>query len=38
MLALFTSQGISFDEIFICPHMADEGCECRKPRAGLLTS
>jgi len=37
MLAMFTSQGIDFDEIFICPHMPDDGCECRKPRAGLLT-
>lgn len=37
MLALFSSQGISFDEILICPHLPDDGCECRKPRAGLLT-
>ena len=37
MLGLFTSQGISFDEIFVCPHTANDGCECRKPRAGLLT-
>ena len=37
MLALFSSQGITFDEIFVCPHLPEEGCECRKPRAGLLT-
>lgn len=37
ILALFESQGVIFDEIFICPHTADAGCECRKPRAGLLT-
>jgi imidazoleglycerol-phosphate dehydratase/histidinol-phosphatase len=37
MLALFGSQGITFDEIFVCPHLPDEDCECRKPRAGLLT-
>jgi len=37
MLALFSSQGITFGEIFVCPHLPDEGCECRKPRAGLLT-
>jgi imidazoleglycerol-phosphate dehydratase/histidinol-phosphatase len=36
MLAIFESQGISFDEILICPHLPDDGCECRKPRAGLL--
>ncbi len=37
MLALFDSQGIGFDASFICPHLPEEGCECRKPRAGLLT-
>lgn len=36
MLALFESQGISFDEIFICPHRAEDNCECRKPKPGLL--
>jgi len=36
MLAIFASQGIAFDEILICPHLPDDGCECRKPRAGLL--
>lgn len=37
MLALFSSQGIAFDEVFVCPHLPDAACECRKPRAGLLT-
>lgn len=37
MLALFNSQGVTFEQIFICPHLPDDGCECRKPRAGLLT-
>ena len=37
VLALFKSQGVTFDAVFICPHLPDEGCECRKPRAGLLT-
>ena len=37
VIALFESQGICFDEIFICPHLPDAGCDCRKPRAGLLT-
>lgn len=36
-LALFASQGIRFDEVFICPHWEDDGCDCRKPRTGLLT-
>lgn len=37
ILHLFASQGIEFDDIFICPHFADDGCDCRKPRTGLLT-
>jgi histidinol-phosphate phosphatase family protein len=24
------------DDIFICPHHPDEGCECRKPKIGLM--
>jgi imidazoleglycerol-phosphate dehydratase/histidinol-phosphatase len=37
VLALFRSQGITFREIFVCPHKAEDGCGCRKPRTGLLT-
>lgn len=37
VLQLLESQGVVFDEVFICPHLPDEGCECRKPRTGLLT-
>lgn len=36
-LRLFASQGITFDEIFVCPHLPGDNCECRKPRTGLLT-
>ena len=28
--------GAGLDGIFFCPHGPDEGCECRKPKAGLL--
>jgi len=38
VLALFASQGIEFDEVFICPHLESDGCDCRKPRTGLLTA
>ena len=37
VVALFESQGIVFDETFICPHFDGDGCDCRKPRTGLLT-
>ena len=37
VLALFETQGITFDQVFICPHLPDDGCDCRKPRTGLLT-
>jgi imidazoleglycerol-phosphate dehydratase/histidinol-phosphatase len=36
-LAIFASQGINFDEVLICPHRENDGCDCRKPRTGLLT-
>lgn len=37
LIKLFASQGLEFDAVFICPHVEDDGCDCRKPRAGLLT-
>jgi imidazoleglycerol-phosphate dehydratase/histidinol-phosphatase len=38
VLDLFASQGILFDEVFVCPHRSEDACECRKPRTGLLTN
>lgn len=37
VLALFETQGIVFEEVLICPHFEEDGCDCRKPRTGLLT-
>lgn len=37
LISLLASQGIEFDEVFICPHTEEDRCGCRKPRAGLLT-
>ena len=36
LLKLLGSQGISFAEVFVCPHRPRDGCECRKPRTGLV--
>lgn len=37
VLQIFESQGVLFDEVFVCPHLPEDGCACRKPRSGLLT-
>ena len=26
----------SFDQVYFCPHMPSENCECRKPKPGLI--
>lgn len=36
LLSLLSSQGISFEAIHICPHWESDGCECRKPKLGLV--
>ncbi len=30
------SNGIVFDQVFICPHFEKDKCDCRKPKTGLL--
>ncbi|MDH3400121.1 MAG: bifunctional histidinol-phosphatase/imidazoleglycerol-phosphate dehydratase HisB [Chromatiales bacterium] len=37
ILGLFASQGVHFDQQFICPHFDHQECACRKPRLGLLS-
>jgi imidazoleglycerol-phosphate dehydratase/histidinol-phosphatase len=36
ILELFASQGIEFDAVCICPHFLREGCDCRKPKTGMV--
>ncbi len=38
MRAQATAAGGPIDAVFYCPHAPEEGCECRKPRPGLLNA
>ena len=33
---LFRRSGEKFDGIYYCPHDRDEGCDCRKPKGGMI--
>jgi histidinol-phosphate phosphatase family protein len=36
LVALLAESGVILSASCYCPHAPDEGCECRKPRPGLL--
>ncbi len=36
MLAQLASGGVALAGVYHCPHTADDGCQCRKPAAGLI--
>ncbi len=36
MLEQLARHDVHLDGIYFCPHRPDDGCDCRKPRAGLV--
>ncbi|QHE54315.1 HAD-IIIA family hydrolase [Pontibacillus sp. HMF3514] len=36
MIERLSSQGIKVLDVFYCPHRRDEGCNCIKPRTGMI--
>ena len=36
MRALLAQQDEGVDAVYHCPHLPEDGCDCRKPRAGLV--
>ena len=36
MLDEFAKNAVFIDKVYFCPHSPEFGCECRKPRAGMI--
>jgi histidinol-phosphate phosphatase family protein len=36
VMALLAREGVTIDEVFVCPHAPEAGCACRKPGTRLL--
>jgi imidazoleglycerol-phosphate dehydratase/histidinol-phosphatase len=38
IMEAFSSQGVEFDAVFVCPHRKSDGCECREQDVDLAQS
>jgi imidazoleglycerol-phosphate dehydratase/histidinol-phosphatase len=36
LLKRLEAQGVNFYKVFMCPHFVTDGCECRKPKLGMV--
>lgn len=36
MIDAFKNNGVNIDRVYHCPHKDGDGCECRKPKAGMV--
>lgn len=36
VIKALAERGVTVNATYYCPHRPDEGCECRKPRPGLI--
>jgi len=36
ILGVLEGEGVHFSGIFICPHLREQNCDCRKPKVGLV--
>jgi len=36
LLEILEDRGAIIDDLYYCPHMPDAGCDCRKPKPGMM--